>query len=159
MSYKLLIVESIKLALIYSEDKILNLTMEHKIHPLDKIYLGKTSSLVPSLNAAFIHLTRSSKKNGFIHINSELKELQLKKFKPNDVWKGKNFLVQIVREPIGNKSPTVSVNTNLPGKYISLHPFYQNSQPKKEIYNEEKIDYLQALMYLLKPKKIGRAHV
>ena len=94
MSYKLLIVESIKLALIYSDEKILNLTMEHKVHPLDKIYLGKTSSLVPSLNAAFIHLTRSSKKNGFIHINSELKELQLKKFKPNDVWKGKNFLVQ-----------------------------------------------------------------
>ena len=66
MSYRLLIIESINLALIYSENKILNLMMEHRFHPLDKIYLGRISSLVPSLDAAFIQLTKSSKKK-WIH--------------------------------------------------------------------------------------------
>ena len=54
MDYKLIIIQKINLALLYSDSKVLSLLTEHKTYPINKIYLGKISNIVSSLNAAFI---------------------------------------------------------------------------------------------------------
>lgn len=147
MNYKLIILESIKLALIYHENDLLHIFMEHKIYPINKIYLGKISNVLPSLGAAFVQLDTSNAKNGFIHLN-KLKKEQLKIWLQNSSRK-KNFLVQIVREPIGNKGPTVSTNISLKGRYLTLYPFQRYNYQQKKIYNDKNKGYLQALTYLL----------
>jgi Ribonuclease G/E len=68
MTYKLIILEKSYLALIYSKNKLLSIIMEHSIYHINDIYLGKLSTKMPSINAAFIILN-SSAKNGFIHFD------------------------------------------------------------------------------------------
>ena len=130
-----------------SDSKVLSLLTEHKTYPIDKIYLGKISNIVSSLNAAFIQLNKKSKKNGFIDLNDLKKESKLDESN-TEVYKNKNFLIQIKREPVGNKGPTVSTRVNLNGKYLTLYPF---SQEKKKFQLENKKEYIEALNYLLKP--------
>jgi Ribonuclease G/E len=50
--------------------------MEHKIYPINKIYLGKISNTLPSLGAAFIQLDKLKKKNGFIQFDKLKKNNQ-----------------------------------------------------------------------------------
>jgi len=65
MSYKLIILENTNLALIYHNNQLSSIFMEHKIYPINKIYLGKISNTLPSLGAAFIQLDKLKKKKWF----------------------------------------------------------------------------------------------
>ena len=136
MNHTLVILEKIKLALIYHGSNISNIIMEHRIYPIDKIYLGKVSNIIPGLDAAFIQLDESKEKNGFIHFN-KLKKEHIE----NRSNKSKYCLVQITREPIGNKGPTVSTNVAFKGKYINFYPFQQNIYQKKKIENNREYSY------------------
>lgn len=133
-----------KLAFIYHENNLLDIVIEHKVYPIDKLYLGKISNILPSLDSAFVQLNQSKEKNGFIHCNN-LKKDQSKQWNINS-YKNKYFLVQITREPISNKGPTLSSNVTLKGKYLTLYPFQIN---KKNIYTINNKEYFQALKYLL----------
>lgn len=93
--------------------------MEHSFYRVDDIYLGKVSSVLTSLDAAFITLDPLSK-NGFMSFNHLRDRLN---FSYPVMATNKNILVQIIREPVGSKGPTLSCDVNLSGKYISLFPF------------------------------------
>jgi Rne/Rng family ribonuclease len=121
--------------------------MEHKIYPVNKIYLGKISNILPGLGAAFVQLDKLKKKNGFIQFD-KLKKEQSKKWLQNPN-KSKHFLVQVTREPIGNKGPTVSTNVSLKGKYVTLYPFQQDNYQQKKIYTDTNREYIHALKCLL----------
>jgi len=136
MNYTLIILEKIKLALIYHGSNISNIIMEHKVYPINKIYLGKISNIIPGLDAAFIQLDESKEKNGFIHFDKLKKE-----HVENRSNKSKYCLVQITREPIGNKGPTVSTSITLKGKYITLYPFQQNTYQRKRIDKDKEYSY------------------
>lgn len=155
MSYKLLISEKSHLAFIYFGHKIVHMYIEHKTYDINDIYQGKISSLLPSLNAAFIIL-HPTEKNGFLHFeDSNL----LKKGK--NFWKPSNKLlnvsftkVQITREPAGNKGPSVTLNVSLIGKYIALFPVSKTVHIEKKLLNIEDKEYLHAIGHLILPIKI-----
>ena len=148
MNYKLIILEKSSLALIYSKTKLLSIIMEHSIYHINDIYLGKLSTKMPSINAAFIILN-SSAKNGFIHFD------QLKEDSSFHNKYAKNVLVQIIREPIGNKGPTVTTNINLTGKYLALFPFSKGIHIAKQFSNNKERDYLYAIGHLLQPTNMA----
>jgi ribonuclease E len=152
MSYKLIILENTNLALIYHNNQLSSIFMEHKIYPINKIYLGKISNTLPSLGAAFIQLDKLKKKNGFIQFD-KLKKEQSKTHLQN-TNKNKHFLVQVTREPVGNKGPTVSTNVSLKGTYLTLYPFQQDKYKKKNIYINISKEYIHALKCLLSPNKL-----
>ena len=68
MVYKLIIIEKSQIALIYFKNRLISLVMEHTLYKVNDIYLGKISSVLSSLDAAFIILNPLSK-NGFISFN------------------------------------------------------------------------------------------
>jgi len=143
MNYTLIILKNIKLAFVYHQDSLLSITMEHKIYPINKLYAGKISNILPSLDSAFIQLDQSENKNGFMNLDSKKKN-QLENWKYNS-HKNKHFLVQIIREPVNNKGPTVSSRIALKGKYLTLYPFQTNNPRQKSIYNNNFKEYFQAL--------------
>ncbi len=155
MNYTLIILKNIKLAFVYHQDSLLSITMEHKIYPINKLYAGKISNILPSLDSAFIQLDQSENKNGFMNLDSKKKN-QLENWKYNS-HKNKHFLVQIIREPVNNKGPTVSSRIALKGKYLTLYPFQTNNPRQKSIYNNNFKEYFQALTYLLRPSKFSIA--
>ena len=140
------------MALIYFRNKLVSLVMEHNLYRINDIYLGRVSSVLTSLDAAFVVLNPFSK-NGFISFNHLKERLN---FNYPKVLTSKTILVQIIREPIGNKGPTLSCDINLIGKYIGIFPFSKSIQTLKKLDTEIPKDYLRAMGHLLiNPKNMG----
>jgi ribonuclease E len=152
MVYKLIIAEKSQIALIYFKNKLISLIMEHTLYRVNDIYLGKVSSVLTSLDAAFITLDPLSK-NGFISFNHLRDTLN---FNSPIISVNKNILVQITREPVGSKGPTLSSDISLTGKYSTLFPFSKSTQLSKDIEIEKNRDYLRAISNLLiNPRNMG----
>jgi len=152
MVYKLIIIEKSQMALIYFKNKLVSLVMEHNLYRINDIYLGRVSSVLTSLDAAFVVLNPFSK-NGFISFNHLRERLN---FDYPKVLTSKNILVQIIREPIGSKGPTLSCDINLIGKYLGIVPFSKSIHTLKKLQIEIPKDYLRAIGHLLiNPKNVG----
>nr|BBK20415.1 ribonuclease E [Cryptomonas curvata] len=152
MVYKLIIIEKSQIALIYFKDRLISLVMEHNLYRVNDIYLGRVSSVLTSLDAAFVTLNPLSK-NGFISFN-HLKD-RLNPDSPT-VPTSKNILVQITREPIGNKGPTLSCDISLIGRYIALFPFSKFIHSLRRLHTDRHKEYLRAMAHLLvNPKDMG----
>lgn len=155
MGKQLLIIEKSQLAILYENGKLSNLLMEHNTYRLNEIYAGRISSILPSLNAAFIVLNKSSK-NGFIHLeelNVLKKHVDHLKFSISE--KNKNIIVQIKKEPTGNKGPSLTTDFHLTGKYTKIYPRGSMVQIEKETYEENEKSYIKAIGQLLKPITSG----
>jgi ribonuclease G len=152
MVYKLIIIEKSQIALIYFKNKLISLIMEHNLYKVNDIYLGRVSSVLTSLDAAFVTLNPLSK-NGFISL-SHLKDplnFDCPTLSPN-----KNVLVQITREPISSKGPTLTCDISLIGKYIALFPFSKSIHSLRKLQLENHKDYLRAMGHLLiNPRTMG----
>lgn len=154
MNYKLIISEKSHLAFIYFGQKIIHMYMEHKTYDINDIYQGKISSILPSLNAAFISL-HPIEKNGFLHFgDSKLlgKEKSCQKTSNNRI-KESYIKVQITREPSGTKGPSVSLNISLIGKYVTLFPLSKTVHIEKKLLNIPDKEYLRAIGHLSVPIK------
>ncbi len=153
---QLLIIEQSQLSILYENGKLVELRMEHQVYKLNQIYAGQISSILPSLNAAFILLNKSAK-NGFIHLDEikSLKQSSIEGLKYQPVNKKKNLLVQIKKEPTGNKGPSLTSDLHLTGKYFTIYPLGNSIQTEKEIYDERKKNYAKAIGQLLKPTQKG----
>jgi ribonuclease E len=152
MVYKLIIIEKSQIALIYFKNRLISLIMEHNLYRVNDIYLGKVSSVLTSLDAAFVTLNPLSK-NGFISFNHLRDRVN---FDCPNISASKNILVQIIREPIGNKGPTLSCDISVVGKYVALFPFSKSINTLKKLQPENHKDYLRAMGHLLiNPKNMG----
>lgn len=145
MVYKLIIVEKSQIALIYFKNKLISLIMEHNLYRINDIYVGKISSVLTSLSAAFVTLNPVSK-NGFISFHHLKERLN---FNYPNLSINKSILVQIIREPISTKGPTLSSDISLIGKYMFIFPFSKSNHTIKRVQIETDKDYLRAMGHLL----------
>lgn len=154
MSYKLIISEKSHLAFIYFGQKIIHMYIEHKTYDMNDIYQGKISSVLTSLNAAFIIL-HPIEKNGFLHFEDSklLKKEKNYQKASNHVLKLSSVKVQITREPSGTKGPSVSLKISLVGKYIALFPISKTIHIEKKLQNINDKEYLRAIGHLILPIK------
>ncbi len=125
------------------------------------IYLGKVAKVIPGIKAAFIDL--GFKQDAFLHFSdvgdqaedmkallgddSEIDEddddeeeapqqkqpqrrRQLQKLE-----RGQKIIVQITKEPVGNKGVRVTSKVSLPGRYLVFLPFENKVNASKQIQN------------------------
>ena len=104
------------------------------------IYKGKVKTVIPGMGASFIDL--ATKKDGFLYVTDALKspldleaefdeqapvpqeEKKRERFKRiEDVLKvGQEVIVQVVKEPIGNKGPRMTTHFSIPARYLVMMP-------------------------------------
>lgn len=96
---------------------------------LGNIYKGRVMNILPGMEAAFIDIGLD--KNAYLFLDDLLSDkfLREKDIKKRDasniskvLKKGDELLVQVVREPIGEKNVSVSTDISLTGKYIAFIP-------------------------------------
>lgn len=78
------------------------------------------------------------------------------RFKPpiQEVFKkGDEVLVQVIKEGIGNKGPTLSTYISIPGRYLVLMPSLGRVGISRKIEDEAVRKKLKAMMYDLRPPK------
>lgn len=126
---------------------------------LGNIYKGKVESVLPSINAAFVNI--GQERNGFLYLTDVvnpfiaddvaspkqfLKKIFKRKGKPQAVKKtqhknkkdipfvvGQEILVQVVKDPFGEKGARLTTHITLPGRFVVFMPFDKQTGISKKI--------------------------
>jgi len=138
------------------------------------IYKGKVVNIESSIQAAFADFGIG--KNGFLHVsdlhpryfsstksNTQNKEKigrrkAMKKRQPiqSCLKKGQELVVQVTKEGINTKGPTLTTYISLAGKYLVMMPWMQKSGVSHKIEDEAERSRLRDILLQSKPpKQIG----
>lgn len=111
------------------------------------IYRGVVSKVVPALSAAFVDI--GLEKDGFLSFSDLGPEIRRggrtvqaesgRRHKIEETLKpGDNVLVQMAKESIGDKGPSLTGKITLPGRFVILMPFAQSIRMSRMLDNEER---------------------
>ena len=156
MPKQIVIAEQHRTAAVFSEEQIQELIVATGSHQVSDIYLGIVENVLPGIDAAFVNIG-DSERNGFIHM-SDLGPLRLKRSLgpiTELLAPQQKVLVQVMKEPTGNKGPRMTGNISLPGRYLVLMPFGRGVNLSRRIRNESERNRLRALAILIKPAGMG----
>ncbi|MDX2213628.1 MAG: Rne/Rng family ribonuclease [Oculatellaceae cyanobacterium bins.114] len=156
MSKQIIIAEQHRIAAVFSEDQIQELIVATGSHQVGDIYLGVVENVLPGIDAAFVNLG-DTERNGFIHV-TDLGPLRLKRAAGSItelLEPQQKVLVQVMKEPTGNKGPRLTGNVSLPGRYLVLMPSGRGVNLSRRIRNENERNRLRALAVLIKPAGMG----
>jgi len=125
------------------------------------IYKGRIVNIEPSIQAAFIDFGLG--KNGFLHIS----DVHPKYFKGKDdsagrigrrkalserppiqkcLKKSREIVVQVTKEGINTKGPTLSTYVSMPGKYVVLMPWMHRTGVSQKIEDEDERKRLRKII-------------
>jgi len=156
MPKQIIIAEQHHIAAVFSEDQIQELVVATGRHQIGDIYLGIVENVLPGIDAAFVNMG-DPERNGFIHV-TDLGPLKLKRTAgaiTELLAPQQKVLVQVMKEPTGNKGPRLTGNITLPSRYVVLMPFGRGVNLSQRIKNENERNRLRALAILVKPAGMG----
>jgi ribonuclease E len=156
MPKQIIIAEQHRIGAVFGEDQIQELVVATGQHQVSDIYLGIVENVLPGIDAAFINIGDPSR-NGFIHV-TDLGPLRLRRSAGSItelLAPQQKVLVQIMKEPTGNKGPRLTGNVSLPGRYVVLIPFGKGVNLSRRIRSEGERNRLRALAVLAKPAGMG----
>ena len=156
MPKQIIIAEQHRIAAVFSEDQIQELIVATGSHQIGDVYLGVVENVLPGIDAAFVNIG-DSERNGFIHV-TDLGPLRLRRSAGSItelLAPQQKVLVQVMKEPTGNKGPRLTGNITLPGRYLVLMPYGKGVNLSRRIRNENERNRLRALAILIKPAGMG----
>ncbi len=117
------------------------------------IYKGRVSNVEPSIQAAFVDF--GLERNGFLHISDlhpmyfpgdhkeEVETVGLKtprRERPpmqKCLRRGQEILVQVLKEGIGTKGPTLTSYLSIPGRYLVMMPYMERLGVSRKIEDDD----------------------
>jgi len=146
------------------------------------IYRGKVVKVLPGMQSAFVDIGLN--KAAFLHVadvyisdsehfsimedrvaneiddsmdtdeNGEIKE---KVFVPIEdlLQENQEIVVQVAKEPIGQKGARITTHLTIPGRYLVLMPTYDHVGVSRKIESEEERNRLKEILTSLKPENVG----
>ena len=156
MPKQIIIAEQYRIAAVFSEDQIEEIVVAAGTHQVGDVYLGVVENVLTSIDAAFVNIGDGDR-NGFIHI-TDLGPLKMRRSSGSIsdlVVPQQRVLVQVMKEPTGNKGPRLTGNISLPGRYVVLLPFGRGVNLSRRIRTEAERNRLRALAILVKPAGMG----
>ncbi|HBR28531.1 MAG TPA: ribonuclease G [Firmicutes bacterium] len=122
---------------------------------IGNIYRGKVENVLPGMQAAFIDI--GMEKNAFLFID----DLQQDRGEDGPasiselLREGQEIIVQLVKEPMGNKGARVVTSLTIPGRYLVLMPTVDYIGISRRIEDEKERERLKKIATHLKPKGMG----
>ncbi|MEM6425746.1 MAG: Rne/Rng family ribonuclease [Cyanobacteria bacterium P01_C01_bin.73] len=156
MPKQIVIAEQHRIAAVFSEDQIQELIVATGSHQVGDVYVGTVENVIPGIDAAFVNIG-DSERNGFMHV-TDLGPLKLKRSAASItelLAPQQKVLVQIMKEPTGNKGPRLTGNVTLPGRYLVLMPYGRGVNLSRRIESDKERHRLRALAILVKPAGMG----
>ena len=156
MPKQIIIAEQHQIAAVFWEEQIQELVVSTGTQQVSDIYLGTVENVIPGIDAAFVNIG-DSERNGFIHV-TDLGPLRLKKTAASItelLAPQQKAMVQVMKEPTGNKGPRLTGNITLPGRYLVLMPYGKGVKLSRRIREESERSRLRALAILVKPAGMG----
>src|SRR5450432_206278 len=131
------------------------------------IYKGRVTNVEPSIQAAFIDFGLG--RNGFLHISdllpsyfgegaSDVQETVGRKISRRDrppiqrcLRRGDDIIVQIIKEGIGTKGPTLTTYLSIPGRILVMMPGMSKFGVSRKIEDDTERRRLRQILDSLKP--------
>jgi ribonuclease E len=162
--------EECRIALV-EDGKLEELYMERtsSTSHVGNIYKGRVTNVEPSIQAAFVDFGLG--RNGFLHISDlmpnyfgragvEMQETVGRKIARRDrppiqrcLRRGDEIIVQIIKEGIGTKGPTLSTYLSIPGRILVMMPGMSKMGISRKIEDEDERRRLRHILDALKPPK------
>lgn len=142
------------------------------------IYKGKIVKVLPGMQSAFVDIGLD--KAAFLHvadlttenINEDMlvqsideeqndkeqeDEFNGKQHVPIEdmIQEGQEIIVQVAKEPIGQKGARLTTHLTIPGRYLVLMPYYNHIGVSRKIENEEERERLKGILTEIKPENFG----
>lgn len=149
---------------ILEDGRLSELMVERGEHVVGNIYKGRVENVVRGLDAAFVECGLD--KNVFLHVSDAVTEepprhkmrRKMSSFPPihQVVQEGEEFLVQIVKGPLGDKGARGTRRISLPGRYLVLMTDTEEKVGvSKKIEDEEERRRLRSLGQEVCPDEFG----
>ncbi|MCX6165636.1 MAG: Rne/Rng family ribonuclease [Ignavibacteriae bacterium] len=148
------------------------------------IYLGKVAKVMHGIRAAFINLgfpqdaflhfsdmdTANNDYKSILGDDSDVDDdddevetthqvgnrvYSKEKPLPSNIQRGKDIIVQITKEPVGNKGVRVTTKYSIPGRYLVLIPYNRRIGVSKKIYNYREKRRLRSIVRPVLPEGFG----
>ncbi len=149
MSKSIIISERDNIAAVVENSKVVEFFIHRGEILLGDIYLSKVENVLPSIDAAFVNV--GSEKMGFLHASDIVGKGTLKEIvKPRQ-----NLIVQVVKEPTGNKGPRVTTLVSIPGRFLVLMPYEKGISVSKKISSSKERARLKSVVSVMKPPGVG----
>src|SRR5947209_581628 len=162
--------EECRIALV-EDGKLEELYMERtsSTSHVGNIYKGRVTNVEASIQAAFVDFGLG--RNGFLHISDlmptyfgrkgeDIQESVGRKMARRDrppiqrcLRRGDEIIVQIIKEGIGTKGPTLSSYLSIPGRILVMMPGMSKLGVSKKIEDDEERRRLRTILDGLKPPK------
>ncbi|MHB8125926.1 MAG: Rne/Rng family ribonuclease [Desulfitobacteriaceae bacterium] len=117
------------------------------------IYLGRVENVLPGMQAAFVDIGLD--KNAFLYVRDAIPQrfgegeegrITFDSVHIQDILKSRQeLLVQVLKEPVGNKGARISTNLSLPGRYVVLLPQVDYVGVSRKILVSEERERLREL--------------
>jgi len=153
------------------EEYSIERTTERNI--VGSIFKGRVKNIEHGLKAMFVDIGLD--KNAFLHfwdaipaaLDSGIEEVErrgkrapVKKITSADIPKiyptGSDVLVQVTKGPISNKGPRITTNVSLPGRYLVLMPYSDQSGISRKIEDQKERERLRKILKkLVIPEGMG----
>jgi ribonuclease G len=149
-------------------DKLVEIHVERRgtERLVGNIYKGRVANVLPGMQAAFVDIGQD--KNAFLYAGDILAdtsdfEFEKKAEHPNltaksieeMVSEGQQIMVQVLKQPGGNKGARITTHVTLPGRMLVLMPTVNHVGVSRRIEDETERDRLKEIMERIKPKDMG----
>ncbi len=144
---------------LYEDNRLVELGVDRpeEIKLVGNIYVGKVQNVIPSMQAAFVNY--GAERDGFLSLDDVRFPPGMRnraRSRIQDVLrKGQSLLVQIEKEPIGEKGCRLTTDISLPGRHLVLMPTNPRRGVSRRVESEEERDRLKALLDEVVPKEYG----
>ncbi|KJS22044.1 MAG: ribonuclease G [Clostridiaceae bacterium BRH_c20a] len=145
---------------VLEDEQLVEIYIERSVSDrlVGSIYKGKVENVLPGMQAAFVDI--GMEKNAFLYVEDAIISGSYHdngaKLNIRDILKeGQEVLVQVVKEPVGNKGPRVTRQLTLPGRFLVFMPSLDYVGISRRICEEGERERLKNIVEKIKSKDIG----
>jgi len=145
---------------VLEDEQLVEIYIERSVSDrlVGSIYKGKVENVLPGMQAAFVNI--GLEKNAFLYVEDAVpsgSEFDNGiKLNIRDILKeGQEILVEVVKEPIGNKGPRVTRQLTLPGRFLVLMPGVDYIGISRRISDDGERERLKNIAEKIKVKDVG----
>jgi ribonuclease G len=127
------------------------------------IYYGRVTRVLPGMQSAFVDI--GLERDAFLYVADALEGLDENLLSPEEQGKdrrieekldpGESVLVQVLKEPLGQKGARITSHVSLPGRYVVFMPTVEHVGVSRKITDDEERRRLKTLLKEIRAERGG----
>jgi len=133
------------------------------------IHKGRVTRVLPGMQSAFVDI--GLERDAFLHVDDVLADLDENLLTPEEqagargqgdegkiedrIREGQDLVVQVVKEPLGQKGARITSHVSLPGRYLVFMPTVEHVGVSRKIVDEEERRRLKAVLVQIRAARGG----